>query len=271
MRIKRFAIILVAANVSLCFGWIGSTHEAIADAILSNKYTPIGVKFAKTGWNKENVLKYARECDVRIGIWSPYSEKEIFPMWSSIRNFTRFTNDYLKYAAAGSKTITETYYVDASGRKVDPNTYTGITYKKTVPHTYDGEMLFGVLLHHIADCAVPMNHAPARDVCTANFADECAFEACAALDPVPQNYVGVYRVTFLPGQTKDYATYWNNFCQIFYDRMTDHATRMCTHIWSTPYQFTSSSWISDPCFKEALTLANLVVDKYISSSKEYLR
>jgi hypothetical protein len=233
----------------------------------------VGAAFSKTGWSKETVAEYAAGCDT----WKPFGEKEIFSGWAAIGTYTSFQSQYLTYAKAGSKTISRDYWVDMNGQEVPApkpgEIIQGIT-RQHKEKTYNGEELFGVLLHKVADCSVPLNHSPANEWCSSDGIgklDEAAFEALATWDPVPNNSCQKYSIVYPPQEPYSISIYWNLYCQAFEDDMKVNAQNMCAHIAESWWVGSTSGWISEPCFEASVRLANVVLVEYIINSKEYLQ
>jgi hypothetical protein len=284
MKKSWLSFIVSMVMVNILWAWApqtpltgsSGTHGKMAKAILTQCNPDIVTAFQKTGWNLERVISYADNCDgdpvgVFVGDF-PYSEKEVFPGWGSIGDFTKFQNDFLSYAIAGRKQVAPGRWVDLNGQQVypsasdlkDPVWRSRNKWKE--PTYYEGEKLFGIFLHKIADCSVPTTHSPAGEFCNKSPIDEASFEAMAIGDnPLQEATQERYPIIGSGNEAID----WNNYCALFKNDMRVYAQEFCNHIVDTWYAGTTSSWISYRCFRADYKLANLVVLKYIISSKEY--
>lgn len=289
-RLLAMALGALLSGVSLARAWTEPVHSQFAAAVLNSTCCGISSLFAQTGMSASTVVASAGACD----IWTP-GEKEIFPGFYSMNTLAEFESNFLSIAKAGryqtSSMIHPGYYRDSrTGRKYDPQPTpprygaqsTWTTDQQMFAEWYDppddvytGAQLLGVLLHKIADAAVPSGHTPARDVCNNQYC-EAVFEAMAAQAAasgalVLANYCRSYAVG-IESVENPTEEQWSAYFDQFERNIQTYAVALCDgtcgYCGLTPNP--SRVTFAQQCIAEAFKLANFVVPLYLRNTKEYL-
>lgn len=299
-----FLVLFITGTHNQGYCWIAKGHKRLAVEILS--HPTILAMLNNSGLNIEKIIKYCEYGD-KYGAHDLYQNGG---WYGGLKSWSSFKSVYLNDAKIGivrkempskwkyppEQYDLSVYYknvetvtpgathitTDAYGRKItitDPAVHTWSVEK----YWADSEQMFGLFLHNLTDCAVPVNHSPAGTVFTTPYkisATENSFETTAANNDIP-SYSNIHFFnkselsTLLPNgdntTVAEFEIFWNNnLTNIFESKILDCAKRLKEHVDNNWYNSTTSAWLTPDCFKALLTFSVPVVCKYIENTNAYI-
>jgi hypothetical protein len=282
----------------ICFAWTPAGHYRLAEMILS--HPTISTMLSTSHLNKDKILAYCQNGD----FWAAHDLYQNGG-WGTIESWQSFKTVYLNDAQIGNvrknapttwKYIPSAYSLDRYYKNVSTvtpgATYTTVnaagqvitvTDPPTIIYTVekywvDAEQMFGLFLHNLTDCAVPVGHSPARELPHINGDAELSFELDAENDPITDiadikyySFTKTETALMLPNLNQitesQIGIFWSSFCSKFETEMLSYAQQLKDHIaW---YQVTESEWLSGVCFYSLLRFSELVTYKYLQYTKAY--
>jgi hypothetical protein len=209
------------------------------------------------------IVRYSSECDdwdyvtIRFVLsTNPFQithhipgEKYMFQMWTTIQDFDAFYNDYCVPARNGSKHFDGSIIMLSS-----PYTTSDL----------DDERMLAVLLHHIADCAVPASgHAPSADRSNQTDCETLVEFTARELETRFSECSTPYAVA---SQDPESREYWNDYCAEFKKDIINISDNICI----VGKNCDHPDWASQLAYVAAMKLARLVLPRYLKNTKRYL-
>lgn len=295
-----FLIIIILGMQFGVFGWTSNGHERLAEAILSHPTIANMIKTA--GLNKDRILQYCADGD-------KYAAHDLYQngdWYGGFKSWSSYKSEFLDDAKIGTvrkdmpskwKYIPEVYDLSVYYKNVETVTpgathTTTDLYGRTITITdpavrtlsiekywIDSEQMFGLFLHNLTDCAVPVGHNPARTVFPGSGNTEKSFEATAANNNIPSlSEINLYTTNEISakypnnGQLSDtqFETFWTEMATKFENEIINSAKELKTHVDNNWYYSTTSAWLTPACFKALLEFSVPVVCKYVEYTNAYI-
>lgn len=312
--VKRIFIFVTILGIQFsAFGWTSEGHKRLAEEILS--HPTISQMITTAGLNKNRIIKFCKDGD-------KYAAHDLYDRggwYDAFNSWQNFKSQYLNDAQIGNvrkdmpsewKNPPEAYDLSEYWKNVETvipgathvttnNRGQVVTIQDPSIRTYtwekywiDQEQMFGLFLHNLTDCAVPVNHNPAASVFQSGkltiagieFDEkptEDSFEATAYNNDIP-SYPEITFITedelsiLLPNGNNttdaEFNAFWaNSLSSIFEKEIQSCAEALKQHVGGQgSTELTTSEWLTPRCFKALLKFAVPVVYKYVEYTNAYI-